>query len=178
METKEIPETLQIIFKRRSCRAFHPEPIPTGHLDLLVEALRRAPSAGNQQPWHFYLVKNNALKEKLVWAAYGQAFLAEAPVVFVVCALPERSAFRYRERGRNLYVYQDTAAAVENLLLAATALGYGSCWVGAFNEDAARQVLNLPADYRPVALVPVGKPAERPQPSSRLPVDQILTILE
>jgi len=175
---KNFPEFFRVILQRRSCRVYHPDPLPQEHIDYLVEALRWAPSAGNRQPWHFYMVKNTELKNQFVQAAYGQDFLAQAPVVFVICALPETSAVRYGERGRNLYVYQDTAAAVENLLLTATALGYGSCWVGAFDERSVSRILSLPADQCPVAMVPVGKPAEHPAPTPRLNKDQVLTIKE
>lgn len=178
MKDEEIPQTLQIIYRRRSCRAFHSQPIPEGQVQLLVDALRWAPSAGNRQPWHFYQVTNLGLRRELVAAAGGQEFLAQAPLVFVVCAVPARSAQRYGVRGENLYVYQDTAAAVENLLLAATALGYGSCWVGAFDESAVRRVLQIPDSIRPVALVPVGVPAETPEPPPRMPVKEIVTIKE
>lgn len=176
--SRSLPETLCVITNRYSCRAYLPEPLPAEDEQLLLESLRQAPSAGNRQPWHFYLVKNRLIKEKLVRAAGGQQFLAEAPLVFVVCAIPEISAERYGERGRTLYVYQDTAAAVENLLLAATALGYGSCWVGAFNEEEVSQILNLPGGYRPVAMVPVGKPAEPATKRPRNDFNKIVTILE
>ena len=176
MQTKDLPETLQVIFERRSCRAFKSEPIPQEHLDLLVEALRWAPSAGNRQPWHFYLVKSTFLKEELVNAAYGQTFLVQVPVVFVICAIPDQSATRYGKRGRDLYAYQDTAAAVQNLLLTATALGYGSCWVGAFDEEAVSKALELPAKHRPVAMIPLGKPAEKPETPKRFAKEQIVTI--
>ena len=177
-QMENFPEFFRVILQRRSCRAYRPDPLPPEHLDYLVEALRWAPSAGNRQPWHFYLVKNPELKKRLVPAAYGQDFLAQAPVVFVICALPETSAARYGERGRNLYVYQDTAAAVENLLLTATALGYGSCWVGAYDEGLVSRILSLPADQRPVAMVPVGKAAEHPAPPPRLIKNEVLTIKE
>jgi nitroreductase len=176
----EIPrsQVLNTILTRRSVRAFLPDPIPPEHLDQLIDALRWAPSAGNRQPWHFYLILNRQIKQSLVHAAYGQTFLAEAPVVFVICALPGKSASRYGSRGRDLYVYQDTATAAENLMLTAVDLNYGCCWVGAFDEQAVIQTLNLPKGYRPVAIVPVGTPGEKPSPTPRAAVNEILTKLE
>lgn len=171
-------EILKTILERRSCRSFHPDPIPENHIEQMVQSLRWAPSAGNRQPWHFYLVRNGALKEKLVSAAFGQTFLGQAPLVFVVCAIPQKSADRYGDRGRKLYVYQDTAAAVQNLLLTATGLGYGSCWVGAFDEQAVRETLQLPDDFRPVSMVPIGKPTEKLESSTRFSVKDILTIID
>jgi nitroreductase len=98
--------------------------------------------------------------------------------VFVICAEPELSAKRYGERGRELYVYQDTAAAIQNLLLNATALDYGTCWVGAFDPAKVSEVLKLPANRIPVAIIPVGKAAETPAPTPRHPVKDIVTYLE
>jgi len=149
-------ENIDFILTRRSCRDFSPKPLKEGDLELLIEALRKAPSAGNLQPWFFYVVSNESKKRELVKAAYGQSFIADASLVFVVCVNPEASGKYYGNRGKTLYCIQDTAAAVENLLLAATALGYGSCWVGAFSEDKAREVLNIPEHLRPVAIIPVG----------------------
>lgn len=130
----------------------------------LLEASISAPSAGNCQPWYFFVVRNQKIKRALAQAALGQWFLSEAPVVIVVCAEPERSALRYGGRGRHLYSLQDTAAATENLLLAAVASGLGACWVGAFDEEEASRVLDLPSHLRPVAIVPIGYPAGRPSP--------------
>jgi nitroreductase len=121
-----------------------------------MECLRWSPSAGNVQPWFFYIVESQAVRKDLARAAFGQNFVAEAAVVFVVCAEPEASEAVYGKRGKELYCLQDTAVAAENLLLAATALGYGSCWVGAFDERAARQALKIPEHLRPVAIIPVG----------------------
>jgi nitroreductase len=127
----------------------------------LLETAIRAPSAGNCQPWYFFVVRNQEIKRALAQAALGQWFLSEAPVVIVVCAEPERSALRYANRGRYLYCLQDTAAATENLLLAAVASGLGTCWVGAFDDEQASQALDLPAHLRPVAIVPIGYPTGR-----------------
>ena len=153
-------EKINFILSRHSCREFKKgEAIKEADLELLMEALRWAPSAGNCQPWFFYLVLNNEVKKGLALAAYGQDFIADAASVFVICTDEKESARYYGIRGKSLYCLQDTAAAVENLLIAANALGYGSCGIGAFAEDEVRAVLKTPKDLRPVAIVPVG-PAE------------------
>ncbi len=167
-----------VICQRRSIRSFKTDSLPRADLEQLKEALRWAPSAGNRQPWHFYVVLNQNLKNSLAKAAGGQEFLSRAPVVFVICAIPEISAKRYSARGRDLYVYQDTAAAVQNLLLASTALGYGSCWVGAFDEAQVSRIMDLPAGMRPVALVPLGIPGEQPSPPKRKPIEELFTVRE
>lgn len=170
----DTPETIKSILERQSCRSFRPDELPAEHLDLLLECLRWAPSAGNMQPWRFYVVKDAARKQGLVQAAFGQKFIGDAPVVIVVCAVPEESSARYGQRGATLYCLQDTAAAVQNLLLAATALGYGTCWIGAFDESAAAKALNLPPGQRPVAMVPVGRPARLGGRTDRRPRAEIV----
>lgn len=152
----------EVINRRRSIRAYESDrPVSQEVIRQLLEAAIRAPSAGNRQPWHFVVVRDGATRARLASAAYGQHFVAQAPVVIVVCADPGRSAARYGARGRELYCLQDTAAATENLLLAVVALGLGACWVGAFDERAAASTLRLEPHLRPVALIPIGYPAER-----------------
>jgi nitroreductase len=168
-------EFLHIIENRWSCRGFGREPLEEVLVCKLLRAMLRAPSAGNIQPWHFYVVTNESIKKGLTEAAYGQDFVSQAPVVIVVCVVPSRAGEGYGERGKSLYCIQDTAAAVENLLLATEALGLGACWVGAFDEAHASRVLGLPPERRPVAIVPVGKPAAPKKKSRRLPEESVLT---
>lgn len=167
-------DILDTIKKRRSIRRFRPDPVPAEVLRQLVEAACWAPSAGNLQPWRFYVVTDPAAKQALA-AAAAQEFVAMAPAVIVVCAVPERSASRYRDRGRLLYCLQDTAAAAQNLLLAATAMDLGACWVGAFREDEVARGLGLPPGERPVVLVPVGYPAASPQPPRRRSLEEVVS---
>jgi nitroreductase len=153
----------EVLDERKSVRSFDPmEDVPPAIVQRLLAAAVRAPSAGNCQPWHFYVVRDPGVKSALARAAYGQQFVAQAPVLIVVCADAEQSAGRYAERGRSLYCLQDTAAATEHILLAAVALGLGGCWVGAFDERRAARALGLPSRHRPVAILPIGKPAGRP----------------
>jgi nitroreductase len=150
----------QVLEDRHSVREFDPGvDVPAKTVERLLMAAIQAPSAGNRQPWHFYVVRDRAMREGLVKAAGGQEFIAQAPVTIVVCADAEQSAQRYGKRGRELYCLQDTAAAVENLLLSAVALGLGSCWIGAFDEPLAAAVLKLPERHRPVAILPIGQAA-------------------
>ena len=155
------------IDRRYSVRWFSSAEVSASTVRKILAAAIRAPSAGNRQPWHFIVVRREEVKHALARAAYGQGFVAQAPVVIVVCADPERSAVRYGARGRELYCLQDTAAATEHILLAATAFGLGGCWVGAFDEMAAARALALPRALRPVAMVPIGKPM--PEPGGRTP---------
>ncbi len=170
----------QVLKDRHSVRSFDPtEDISPKVVERLLEVAIQAPSAGNRQPWHFYVVRDPEVQKGLAAAAYGQEFVAQAPVVIVVCADPERSAERYRQRGRELYCLQDTAAAAEHILLAAVASGLGGCWVGAFDERRAARVLDLPHQHRPVAILPIGKPVEEPvMRRSRRPLREVVSYSE
>lgn len=162
------------IFKlRRSIRAFTEEDVSDEQIEKILEAARWAPSAGNIQPWEFIVVRRPDIKRDLARAALNQTFIEEAPVVIVACANEIRSGRIYGSRGVNLYCIQDTAAAIENMLLAACALGLGACWVGAFDEEAARKILRIPRGVRPVAMIPVGYPAEKPSPPRKRPLKEI-----
>ncbi|SMB99861.1 SagB-type dehydrogenase domain-containing protein [Thermanaeromonas toyohensis ToBE] len=170
-------DVLSAIKERRSIRRFKPDPVPEDILNTLLEAACAAPSAGNVQPWLFYRVHRAEIKEALAQAALGQKFVAQAPVVIVVCADLDRAAAAYGERGRTLYCLQDTAAAITNLMLAATNFGLGTCWVGAFDEAAASRILQLPPHVRPVAMIPLGYPAHSPSPTSRRRLNEVVKVL-
>jgi nitroreductase len=148
---------LEAMEKRRSVRSFdEARDVPGELVEKLLRCACMAPSAGNVQPWRFLVVRDASVKEDLARAALGQSFVARVPVVIVVCADLAAHNSAYGNRGRELYSIQDTAAAVENMLLAATSLGLGTCWVGAFREEEASKALGLARDIRPLALVPVG----------------------
>ena len=145
---------------RRSIRSYKPNDVSEEEVEVLIEAATFAPSAGNIQPWEFIVVRNPEMKKKLAIAANEQLFMAQAPVVIVVCANEILSSQGYGLRGKTLFCLQDTAAAVENMLLTAYSLGLGTCWIGAFEEIEVREALRIPEGVRPVALVPVGYPAK------------------
>ena len=167
-------DVLEAIKGRRSIRAFKNEDISSETVEKLIDAARWAPSAGNIQPWEFIIVRNLEIKRNLAKAALNQSFIEEAPVVIVVCADEIRSSQGYGVRGKTLYCIQDTAAATQNIHLAAYSLGLGTCWVGAFNEEEARKILEIPEGVRPVAIIPVGYPAEKPSARNRRPLNQII----
>jgi nitroreductase len=164
-------DVLEAINGRRSVRAFKSDNIPSEIIEKLIDAAKWAPSAGNIQSWEFVIVRESGIKRSLAEAALHQSFIEEAPVVVVVCANENRSLQGYGDRGRDLYCIQDTAAAAQNLLLYAYSVGLGTCWVGAFKEDEARKILKIPDGIRPVAIIPVGHPAEVPQQRSRRPMN-------
>jgi nitroreductase len=161
---------------RRSIRDFNKTNVTEEIVAKLIEAARWAPTAGNTQPWQFIIVRTQAVKTKLAKVALNQNNIEEASVVIVVCADENRSSARYGDRGKTLYCIQDTAAAIQNILLTAYSLGLGSCWIGAFNEKEVKNILKAPDDVRPVAIVPVGYPLsdKAPSPPSRRPLTQIV----
>ena len=167
-------DVFEAIKNRRSIRAFTDEPVSDEEAMKLIDAAKWAPSAGNIQPWEFVVVRDPEIKRGLSAAALDQTFIEEAPVVIVVCANQLRSSRGYGSRGANLYCLQDTAAATQNMLLAAYALGLATCWVGAFQEEEARKVLKIPNGVRPVAIIPVGHPAEKPEAPDRRPLNEIV----
>ncbi|KXA89319.1 hypothetical protein AKJ37_04460 [candidate division MSBL1 archaeon SCGC-AAA259I09] len=162
------------IKERRSVRNFKPDPVPEKDLLKILDAGRWAPSSGNTQPLELIVVKEPKTKEKLAKAARGQSFVSEAPVVIVVCANIPRTERRYGERGRNLYVIQDTAAAAQNIHLMAYALGYATCWVGSFHDDMVAEVIEAPEKIRPLAIIPLGKPKKIPKTPSRRDLENII----
>ncbi len=166
-------EILDALKKRRSCRAFLPEEIPDQTIARIIEAGTWAPNAGNVQPWYFYILRDDYLKNKLAEAALQQNFIAQAPVVIIVCADLERARAAYKKRGEELYCLQDTAAAAQNMLLAAQAMGLASCWVGAFDERTTSELLDILPSHRPVALLCFGKPKQLTRNPGRLPLHKI-----
>ena len=168
-------DVFEAIKTRRSIRSFtEEEEVSEEEIKKILDAARWAPSAGNIQPWIFIVVRDPKRKRRLSEAALNQLFIEEAPVVIVVCADQERSGRVYGKRGIDLYCIQDTAAAIQNLLLAAHALGLGACWVGAFNEAAVGHALNIPAGVRPVSIIPIGRPAVKPRAVFKRSLNEIV----
>lgn len=166
-------DVFEAIKSRRSIRAFTVDKVSDEKVKRLIDAARWAPSAGNIQPWYFVVVRDPVTKRRISAAALDQTFIGEAPIVMVVCADKDRSGRRYGSRGVNLYCLQDTAAAIQNMLLAAYALGLGACWTGAFREEAVEKILKTPKAVRPVAIVPVGHPAEKPSAPQKRAMDEV-----
>lgn len=160
-------EILKAIKERRSIRSFQKKDISGEIVDKLIDALIWAPSAGNLQARKFLFVKDAKLKKGIVSSAFGQSFIAEAPLVIVGCT-DSRISGRYGERGVYLYSIQDVAASIMGMMLVAHENGLGTVWVGAFDEEEVFNLLNLPENLRPVAIVPVGYPLVTPPPPPRV----------
>ena len=171
-------DVFEAMEKRHSVRSFATDKdVPDELVEELLRCACQAPSAGNVQPWRFLVVRDDDMKRKLAEAALGQVFLTEAPVVIVVCADLAAHSLSYGQRGKELYAIQDTAAATENMLLAATALGLGACWVGAFREEDAAGALRLVKDLRPLALVPIGYAVREVEQPRKMDCKRLTTYL-
>jgi nitroreductase len=159
-------DAIECIKGRVSVRRFRKDPVQDMVLDEILESAIAAPSAGNLQDWELIVVRKPENKKRLAEAAMGQQMIEQAPVVVVVCTNLNKIG-RYGERGTHLYSIQDAAAATQNILLAAWDKGIGSCWIGAFDEARVKGVLVIPEHVRPLAIVPLGYPAEKPSKPER-----------
>ncbi|MCX7774456.1 MAG: nitroreductase family protein [Clostridia bacterium] len=158
-------EMLQALITRRSIRKFAEKDVPDTMIQTLLEAAMNAPSACNQQPWRFIVLRDREVKAKLAEMHDGLEPLKAAPVVILVCGDPSSAKLDF-------YWQTDCAAATQNLLLAAHVLGLGSVWLGVDprdKEDSAsiRSLLNLPENLKPFAMVPVGFSTENKDTQSR-----------
>lgn len=152
----------QTVHARQSVRAYQPKPVAPEQLEAILSAANRAPSAGNLQAYEIVVVRDAGTIQQLAKTCFNQGFVAQAPVALVFCADPARSAAKYGPAGESLYCVQDATVATAYAELAAAALGLSACWVGAFAEKDIAALLKLRAGLRPVALLPIGWPAEQP----------------
>lgn len=162
----------EVVRRRLSIRSYRPDPVPEEVLNRILEAARLAPSAKNLQPWKFIVVKDQTIRNQLVPACRNQQFIAEAPLVICGCAL-EKQAWQ----GMGGYwsaAAVDVTIALEHIMLAATAEGLGTCWIGAFLEEEVKKILSIPADVKPIALTPLGYPARASLPRPRKPLSEIV----
>ena len=156
-----------LIEERHSIRAYQPTEVEEDKLRSLLHAANRAPSAGNLQAYQIVAVRSPAVRQALALAALDQDFVAQAPVVLVSLADPGGARGKYGHRGETLYSLQDATIACAYAQLAAHDLGLASCWVGAFRKDAVREAVGSPPEQVPVALLPLGYPAEQPRITPR-----------
>ena len=152
-------DVFEAIQKRKSVRSYKPTPVPADKLRKVLEAARLAPSAGSVQPWHFIVVMDPDKRRKIARGCRFGRFLAESPVVIVGCG---------NQRASPRWYAIDTCIAVENLVLAATGEGLGTCWIGLFDEKEIREMLKIPSRLEVVALLALGYPREKRDISAKL----------
>lgn len=164
----------KVLLKRRMVRSFKPTPISEEKIWKMLRNAIRAPSAGHLQPWDFVIVKDPDTKRRLARAALNQSFIEEAPVVIVACANTRRSATRYGERGVRFYSLIDTAFASLIILLTAVNDGIGASFVGAFHDEEVSKIIGLPDYVRPVGIINIGYPNEKPARLDRIPLERLV----
>jgi nitroreductase len=160
-------EFFDVVKGRHSVRAYKKKSVEEEKLQKILEAANSAPSAGNLQGYEIAVIEDEQIKKKVAIAALEQEFVAEAAVVLVFFADPDRSARKYGSRGRRLYCLQDATIAAAYAQLAAAELGIGCCWVGAFQEEELKKALNLSENLLPVAILPLGYSDEEPDIKKR-----------
>lgn len=153
-------DALECIATRRSIRKFLDIPVEFEKVGNVLDAGRFAPSAGNLQDWKFILVTDEKMRQEVAKACVEQYWIATAPIHIIVCTEPDRTK-RFYGRSGEKYSIQNGAAVVQNMLLAAHAEGLGSCWIGAFEDEAIKRLFNIPDDVIVQAIVPLGYPDEK-----------------
>lgn len=149
-------ELENVIKERRSIRAYEDRPIPEEKLRKVLEAARLAPSANNRQPWKFVVAKEGKRRQELAQAADYQTFVGEAPLVIAAVATNTEHVMSCGVPSHPV----DLAIAVDHMTLAAVNEGLGTCWIGAFSQEKVKKILEIPKEYRVVALLPLGYPKE------------------
>ena len=160
----------ELIEKRYSVRAYKPDPVEDDKLQQVLEAARLAPTAANRQAIQFIVI-HTVDREAELRRIYEADWFVQPPLVICACGIPSQNWVR--KDGKN-YNDVDVAIAMDHLILAATNLGLGTCWIAAFDGDVAREVLHLPDDVEPIAFTPLGYPADQPGLKKRKPLSELV----
>ncbi len=159
-------EKLNFIFSRRSIRAYQNKPVEKEKIEDLMKAAMAAPSAVAKDPWHFIVIENHETKEQISQALPNGKMLASAPLGIIVCG-----DLNTAHSGQLSFLLQDCSAAIQNILLAANALGLGACWLGVHPREERinhiRKFFQLPDNMIPVCAISMGYPAEEKSPRTR-----------
>lgn len=164
-------DVMTAIKTRRSIRAYKDIPVEDEKLEAVLEAGRLAPSASNRQNLKYVVVRDKALRDKMVDVAHGQKFVGQAPVVIAACAVKTDHIMPCKEFSYPI----DVAIAVDHMTLEAVEQGLGTCWIGAFNQDEAKKLLGIPEEAGVVALLPLGYPDVSPDPKPRKSMEEIVS---
>jgi len=161
---------LELAEKRYSVRAYKPDLVEDEMLHQVLEAARLAPTAVNAQPFQLIVI-HTAGREAELNRIYKRDWFVQPPLVIGICGIPAEGWVR---RDGKSYTEVDVAIAMDHLILAATDVGLGTCWVAAFDATAAREVLGLPDDVEPIAFTPLGYPADQSRPKKRKPLSELV----
>jgi nitroreductase len=166
-------EIYEVFNTRRSIRSYESTPIPDESLNMILESTRIAPSGSNRQPWKFIVIKDENLKKEVAENCSNQLWIADAPIIIVACG-NQIDYSRGRYMGEMSFLV-DVSIAFTHLILAARAEGIGTCWIGAFDNNSLKTVLNIPKEIDVVAVTPLGYPknGEFSPPGTRKTIDEI-----
>jgi len=156
---------IEVVLSRKSIRRYEQKEIPRDVLDKILEAGRQAPSAANKQPWHFIVLTDSKIKRELSKGLFNR-FIKDAPVTVVGCAHKDLIAGKWS--------IVSTTIALQNMVIAAWAMGVGSCWIGDFKEEKVKKLLSIPENWNVVALVSFGYPAEKPHSRKKKSMEEIV----
>ncbi len=148
----------EVIKNRASVRDYLKKEVEMDKIGLILESARLAPSSGNLQSWYFVIVKDKNKREEIAKACYNQLWMINAPVHIVIVADVDKCKRFYGERGEKLYSIQNTAMAAENMLLTATYLNLGACFVSAFDDEKISEILGIPSGFKPHGIITIGYP--------------------
>jgi nitroreductase len=157
---------IDVVLSRRSIRCYKEKDIPIEILDKILEAGRQAPSAGNRQPWHFIVLKDYETKKKLSKGLWNK-FVKDTPVTIVGCASVKGIMKKWS--------IVDTTIALQNMVVAAWAMGVGSCWIGDFKEEQVKRLLDIPNGWKVVSLLTLGYPDEQPDQRKKKTIEEIVS---
>jgi nitroreductase len=158
-------DAMEALRGRRSVRSYEKKPVPRETIEEIIDAARLAPSANNIQPWEFVIVTDSGMRSRIAGLADYGKFIAHAGTCVAVFAKDVK------------HYLEDGSAATENILVAAHALGLGTCWVAGYKKDYAdpiRDLLGVPEGYRLVALISLGYPAEKPEPHGKRALEEVI----
>jgi len=169
-------EFYDVVKTRRSIRSYKPNEIPKDVLDRIIDAARVAPSGSNRQPWKYVLMKKPELRKKIATLCGGQPWIADAPIVIVACG----SEINYDRGGYmgEMSFLIDSTIGLTHLILAARAEGLGTCWIGLFDNESIKELLEIPPGWNVVAVTPLGYPKEPKwaQPGKRKTLEEITAV--
>ena len=164
-------EYSELIAKRYSVRAYKPDLVEEEKLQKVLEAARLAPSAANRQPFQIIVIHTRGREEELQ-RIYGRDWFVQPPLILCACGAPSEGWVRSFDKRRYLDV--DVAIVMDHLILEATNQGLGTCWIAAFNANAARQILGLPDEIEPLIFTPLGYPADNPGQKKRKSLSELV----
>jgi len=163
-------EFSELVRSRYSVRTYKSDPVDEKHLQQILTAAQMAPTAANRQPFQIIIIHTRGRENELK-RIYARDWFTQAPLLICICATPQTGWVR--KDGKN-YAEVDAAIVMDHLILSAADLGYGTCWVAAFDAGAARQILQLPDEIEPIAFTPLGLPADTPREKKRQPLTSLI----